>query len=134
MITEEEVQTAYDGRVPEAAGPLMLETARKNECPLLPVDSEHNAIFQAMQSGGRHEVKRIILTGGTGAIGKAIRAHAEPRGLGIQGGRYGHGMGMDYAELPALAETTATPIEPGTPAAAPSATTGAAGTLPNSYG
>ena len=48
----------------------------------------------------------------TGAIGKAIRSHAEPRGLGIQGGRYGHGMGMDYAELPALAESTQTALEP----------------------
>ncbi|MDP6959424.1 MAG: 1-deoxy-D-xylulose-5-phosphate reductoisomerase, partial [Planctomycetota bacterium] len=48
------------------AGPIMLEAARKNDCSLLPIDSEHNAIFQAMQSGGRHEVKRIILTASGG--------------------------------------------------------------------
>ena len=62
------------------------------------------------QDTGLAEIKTGVPIG---AIGRAIRAHAEPRGLGIQGGRYGHGMGMDYAELPALAETTTTPIEPG---------------------
>ncbi len=48
------------------AGPIMLEAAQKNNGSLLPIDSEHNAIFQAMQSGGRHEVKRIILTASGG--------------------------------------------------------------------
>ena len=68
------------------------------------------AIAREAQDAGLEQIK----TGAPmGAIGQAIRAHAEPRGLGIQGGRYGHGMGMDYAELPALAETTETPIQPG---------------------
>ena len=62
------------------------------------------------QDAGLAQIKRGAPIG---VIGQAIRAHAEPRGLEIQGGRYGHGMGMDYAELPALAETTTTPIEPG---------------------
>jgi 1-deoxy-D-xylulose-5-phosphate reductoisomerase len=48
------------------AGPLVMELARKHNAALLPVDSEHSAIFQAL-AGGRHtEVERIVLTGSGG--------------------------------------------------------------------
>jgi 1-deoxy-D-xylulose-5-phosphate reductoisomerase len=33
---------------------------------ILPVDSEHSAIFQALQAGRSHEVERIVLTGSGG--------------------------------------------------------------------
>ena len=33
---------------------------------VLPVDSEHSAVFQALQSGRKHEVKRIVLTASGG--------------------------------------------------------------------
>ena len=68
------------------------------------------ATAREAQDAGLAQIKTGVPMG---AIGKAIRAHAEPRGLGIQGGRYGHGMGMDYAELPALSENTQTPIQTG---------------------
>ncbi len=55
------------------AGPLMLEAARKNNCAILPVDSEHNAIFQAMESGGRQGVKRVILTASGGPFADTPR-------------------------------------------------------------
>ncbi len=55
------------------AGPLMLEAAKKNDCALLPIDSEHNAIFQSMRSGNRSEVKRIILTASGGPFADTPR-------------------------------------------------------------
>ncbi len=48
------------------AGPLMLQAAEKSGAQILPVDSEHSAIFQAMQAGGVDEVERIILTASGG--------------------------------------------------------------------
>lgn len=48
------------------AGPIMLQAAAKSGAQILPVDSEHSAIFQAMQAGGSDEVERIILTASGG--------------------------------------------------------------------
>lgn len=48
------------------AGPLVMELARQRGAQVLPVDSEHSAIFQAMASGRRHEVERIVLTASGG--------------------------------------------------------------------
>ncbi|MHC4115804.1 MAG: 1-deoxy-D-xylulose-5-phosphate reductoisomerase [Planctomycetota bacterium] len=44
------------------AGELLMRTARESGAEILPVDSEHCAIFQALQAGTREEVSRIILT------------------------------------------------------------------------
>jgi 1-deoxy-D-xylulose-5-phosphate reductoisomerase len=48
------------------AGGLVLEEARRSKATLLPVDSEHSAVFQARFSGRREEVRRIILTASGG--------------------------------------------------------------------
>ncbi len=48
------------------AGKLLTETAKQNGAKILPIDSEHSAIFQAMQSGKPNEVSRIILTASGG--------------------------------------------------------------------
>ena len=48
------------------AGPLITELARQQGAQLLPVDSEHSAIFQALQSGKPEEVRRVILTASGG--------------------------------------------------------------------
>ena len=48
------------------AGQLLTETAAKNSATILPVDSEHSAIFQAMQAGTIDEVNKIILTASGG--------------------------------------------------------------------
>jgi len=53
------------------AGELLTRIAKKNGSTILPVDSEHSAICQAMQSGRREEVSRIILTASGGPFGKA---------------------------------------------------------------
>jgi 1-deoxy-D-xylulose-5-phosphate reductoisomerase len=47
-------------------GSLIMDLARRRGAEVLPVDSEHSAIFQALQSGRKHEVKRIVLTASGG--------------------------------------------------------------------
>lgn len=45
------------------AGELVMETARRYGAEIIPVDSEHSAIFQCLQgSRDRGEIKRLILT------------------------------------------------------------------------
>jgi 1-deoxy-D-xylulose-5-phosphate reductoisomerase len=53
------------------AGELLRTETEKNGGIILPVDSEHSAVFQAMQSGSREEVNRIILTGSGGPFREA---------------------------------------------------------------
>lgn len=48
------------------AGNLLMPLAKKHRATILPVDSEHSAIFQAMLAGRRDEVKRVILTASGG--------------------------------------------------------------------
>ena len=48
------------------AGELLTGTAKENGGTILPVDSEHSAIFQAMQAGARDEVHKITLTASGG--------------------------------------------------------------------
>lgn len=48
------------------AGPLVLDLARRRGARLLPVDSEHSAIFQALHSGRTGEVDRVVLTASGG--------------------------------------------------------------------
>lgn len=48
------------------SGELMTREARKYGVQILPVDSEHNAIFQALHGHRREQVKRIILTASGG--------------------------------------------------------------------
>jgi 1-deoxy-D-xylulose-5-phosphate reductoisomerase len=56
------------------AGPLVMDLARRRGGRLLPVDSEHSAIFQALQAGELKEVRRVILTSSGGPFrGKSRR-------------------------------------------------------------
>jgi 1-deoxy-D-xylulose-5-phosphate reductoisomerase len=48
------------------AGPLVVDLARRRGATLLPVDSEHSAIFQCLQAGASKEVRRVILTSSGG--------------------------------------------------------------------
>ena len=65
-------------------GHLVTEAARKAGKPLLPVDSEHSAIFQCLQGSGPNRAEKILLTASGGPfrtwdkerIGKATRAEA----------------------------------------------------------
>ncbi|MDK1389982.1 1-deoxy-D-xylulose-5-phosphate reductoisomerase [Sinorhizobium sp. 8-89] len=49
-----------------SAGSLFVEAVAKGGGRLLPVDSEHNAIFQVLENDQRHAVERIILTASGG--------------------------------------------------------------------
>lgn len=59
------------------AGELLTRIAKENGSMLLPVDSEHSAVFQAMQSGTTSEIRRIILTGSGGPFRGASRQDLE---------------------------------------------------------
>jgi len=48
------------------AGSLIVPLAKETGAELLPIDSEHSAIFQAMQAGNRSEVAKIYLTASGG--------------------------------------------------------------------
>jgi 1-deoxy-D-xylulose-5-phosphate reductoisomerase len=48
------------------AGPLVMALAKQRNAKILPVDSEHSAVFQALRGGQPQEVKRIILTASGG--------------------------------------------------------------------
>jgi 1-deoxy-D-xylulose-5-phosphate reductoisomerase len=48
------------------AGPLLTELAAKTGAELIPIDSEHSAVFQALHAGNPEDVARIILTGSGG--------------------------------------------------------------------
>jgi 1-deoxy-D-xylulose-5-phosphate reductoisomerase len=49
-----------------AAGELLTEEARKHSKPLLPIDSEHNAVHQCLRAGRLEEVEAIWLTASGG--------------------------------------------------------------------
>jgi 1-deoxy-D-xylulose-5-phosphate reductoisomerase len=48
------------------AGPLVMDLARRRGATVLPVDSEHSAIFQALRGSRAEEVERIVLTASGG--------------------------------------------------------------------
>lgn len=51
------------------AGALIMQSAQESGAEVIPVDSEHSAIFQCLQSCGRKsELKRIILTASGGPL------------------------------------------------------------------
>ena len=48
------------------AGDIVMERAREKGVDILPVDSEHSAIFQCLKAGNKREVKKILLTASGG--------------------------------------------------------------------
>lgn len=50
------------------AGALLLEEAKAHGARLLPVDSEHSAVFQALKGEDRDTVERVIITASGGAF------------------------------------------------------------------
>ncbi|MCS7109386.1 MAG: 1-deoxy-D-xylulose-5-phosphate reductoisomerase [Candidatus Micrarchaeota archaeon] len=44
------------------AGSIVMESARKHNVHIMPIDSEHSAIFQALQGNSHKDIRRIILT------------------------------------------------------------------------
>ena len=48
------------------AGDIVMKRAAEKEAEIIPVDSEHAAIFQCLQGRGKNELKKILLTGSGG--------------------------------------------------------------------
>lgn len=64
-----------------SAGALMTAAAKRSGAAILPVDSEHNAIFQCLAGGRIDQVRRIILTASGGpfrTMGAADMAQVTP--------------------------------------------------------
>jgi 1-deoxy-D-xylulose-5-phosphate reductoisomerase len=59
------------------AGHLVMDAVRKNNVILLPVDSEHSAIFQALQGEKHKNIERLILTASGGSFRDRSRAELE---------------------------------------------------------
>ena len=57
------------------AGPLVTALAQRTAGSLIPVDSEHSAIFQALQAGNRGDLRRVVLT----ASGGPFRGYSSAR-------------------------------------------------------
>lgn len=50
------------------AGPLVMRTASENGARILPVDSEHSAVFQCVEGRSCDDISRIVLTASGGAF------------------------------------------------------------------
>jgi 1-deoxy-D-xylulose-5-phosphate reductoisomerase len=49
-----------------AAGPLIMKLAKRTGAEILPIDSEHSALFQCLHGGAEDEVENLILTASGG--------------------------------------------------------------------
>ncbi len=59
------------------AGDLLIAEARKHNVTILPVDSEHSAVFQCLQAGKRSEIEKVILTASGGPFRYCTREQIE---------------------------------------------------------
>ena len=59
------------------AGALLTDAIKESGGALLPVDSEHNAIFQVLEPGNRHAIDRLILTASGGPFRNTSMADME---------------------------------------------------------
>ena len=59
------------------AGHVVMEAAKKNGVNILPVDSEHSAIFQALQGEKEKNIERLIITASGGSFRDYSRAQLE---------------------------------------------------------
>ena len=85
------------------AGALMIDAAAKSGATLLPIDSEHNAIFQCLAGSGRDQVSRIILTASGGpfrtASAETIRAATPAQAVAHPNWSMGAKISVDSATL-----------------------------------
>lgn len=85
------------------AGALFMRRVVASGATLLPVDSEHNAIFQALHAGRREDVRRIILTASGGPFrtwsSAAIRAATPDQALNHPNWSMGAKVTIDSATL-----------------------------------
>jgi 1-deoxy-D-xylulose-5-phosphate reductoisomerase len=85
------------------AGSLLMRRAASAGATLLPVDSEHNALFQALGAGRREDVRRVILTASGGPFrtwdAAAIRVATPQQALQHPNWSMGQKVTIDSATL-----------------------------------
>jgi 1-deoxy-D-xylulose-5-phosphate reductoisomerase len=85
------------------AGALMIDAAAMSNATILPVDSEHNAIFQCLTGARREDVARIILTASGGpfrtASAETMRAATPGQAVAHPNWSMGAKISVDSATL-----------------------------------
>lgn len=85
------------------AGRLIMEAVHEYGVRLLPIDSEHSAIFQALEAGRREDVARIILTASGGPFrnwtSDALAAATSDQALAHPNWTMGRKISIDSATL-----------------------------------
>jgi len=85
------------------AGMLFMRQARMSGATVLPVDSEHNALFQALAAGRREDVRRVVLTASGGPFrtwsSEAIRTATREQALQHPNWSMGPKVTIDSATL-----------------------------------
>lgn len=86
-----------------AAGNIVMHEAQEHHCEIIPVDSEHSAIFQCLRGENHRDVKRILLTcsGGPffGKTADEIKDVTVERALGHPTWKMGAKITIDCATL-----------------------------------
>lgn len=86
-----------------AAGELVMEAARRHGRRILPVDSEHNAIFQCLEGRDPRQVRRLILTASGGPFrdwpGEKLRTVTRQEALRHPTWQMGEKITVDSATL-----------------------------------
>ena len=84
-----------------AAGEIMLKEVKKHKVKFVPVDSEHNAIFQCLEGRDKKDIKRIILTASGGPFYKEKNLHdiSPERALAHPVWKMGEKISIDSATL-----------------------------------
>ena len=86
-----------------AAGEIVKKSAAENHCEIIPVDSEHSAIFQCLEGNCKKEIRRILLTcsGGPffGASPERLRNVTVAEALGHPTWKMGAKITIDSATL-----------------------------------
>ena len=85
------------------AGRLVMKTAQDHGVRLLPIDSEHSAVFQCLEAGRRKDVARIILTASGGPFrelaGEEFAAITPDQALAHPNWQMGRKISIDSATL-----------------------------------
>jgi len=85
------------------AGALVMPLARRHRAVILPVDSEHSAIFQSLRSGNTHEIRKITLTASGGPFrtweGERIRKATVAEALAHPNWKMGPKITVDSATM-----------------------------------
>ena len=59
------------------AGDIINDLAKKNNVKIIPIDSEHNAIYQLLQGIDKKDIKKLIITASGGAFRDKVRSELE---------------------------------------------------------